>query len=115
MRDVLLFFCAGVVDKEHFDKIVEICLNNPEVANTQRPIFIKKGQFSLGDCMHYWHKTHGSGPMPNIIIEEVIKRLCDCKVLHRSEYLLRYGMQQKRLQATAGGPYLIVQDWLLGL
>jgi S1-C subfamily serine protease len=90
---VVEFFFASVLSKEHFDKVVAICLANPEPTSTNRHIFIRKGQFSLKDFLHYWMTLNPKGGLlKNIVIEELLRRFSRCHLLNRSDLLASYGL-----------------------
>lgn len=93
MTQVIEFFFASILKKEHFEKVIAICLENPEIAKTNRHYFIKQGQFSLRDFLHYWSTLNPQGGVvKNIVIEELVRRFCRCHLLHRSDLLLSFGM-----------------------
>jgi len=93
LTQVIEFFFASILKKEHFDEVVAICLKNPDAAKGQRDIFIKKGQFSLKDFLYYWlAKNPKGGVVPNIVIEEILRRFCSYHLLHRSDLLLSLGL-----------------------
>jgi S1-C subfamily serine protease len=90
---VIDFFLARVLDKEHFSKVVEICLQDPDMRGGLHPIFIRKGQFTLKNFIYYWITTHPSGGvMKDIIIQEVVNRLCSARILAKSEFLKTVGL-----------------------
>jgi hypothetical protein len=109
------FFFASILTKEHFSKVIEICLKNPEIAKTQRSIFIQKGQFSLRDFLYYWTIINPQGGLlKNIVIEELLRRLCNNHLLHRSDLLLSFGLDYYQVNEPLA-KFLLERDALENL
>src|SRR5207247_648621 len=93
VTQVIKLFFAIILAKENFEKVVTVCLNNPEIARTNRHAFIRKGQFTLKDFLFYWSNLHPKGGLlKDIVIEELLRRFCSCHLLNRSDLLLSFGL-----------------------
>lgn len=93
ITEVIKFFFASVLQKDHFEKVVEKCLENPSQQGN-RHLLIRQGKFGLSDFLFYWQRViqPGGGLVKGLVIEEVLRRFCDCHLLTRSQMLLEHGL-----------------------
>ncbi len=93
LTQVIEFFFASILKKEHFDKVVAICLKNPNVRKPNGHVLIEQGKFSLKDFLYYWSILNPKGGLfKNIVIEELLRRFCSNHLLHRSDIFLSLGV-----------------------
>lgn len=91
---VISFFFASVLGPQELEKVVEVCLKNPDSKKRGRDHFIKKGQFALTDFLHYWSTVlkPGGGTIDICLIERLLERFCTWNLLGRCEFLSSFGV-----------------------
>jgi S1-C subfamily serine protease len=93
LTQVTKFFFASILQKDHFDKVVEICLKNPQIHKPNGHVLIQQGKFSLKDFFYYWSVLNPKGGLlKNVVIEELLRRFCGNHLLHRSDLFLSLGL-----------------------
>jgi S1-C subfamily serine protease len=93
ITQVIEFFFASILQKDRFDKVVEICRKNPQMHKPNGDILIQQGKFSLKDFLYYWSVLNPKGGLlKNIIIEELLRRFCNNQLLNRSDLFLSLGV-----------------------
>lgn len=110
--EVIRFFCGRVMDPAHFDAVVQ-ALNKGRQLNPMQQTFIQQGKFTLDDFAHYWCTVlqPGGGLFKNVIVEELLRRMRDCHLLSRSEFLISRGIYHYELN-TSLAEFLIKRDAL---
>lgn len=93
ITQVIEFFFASILQKDRFDKVVEICLKNPQIHRPNGGVLIQQGKFSLKDFLYYWSVLNPKGGLlKNIVIEELLRRFCNNQLLNRSDLFLSLGI-----------------------